>query len=53
MYIYIVNMHAQNFQEPTEIQFWTKYQLKQEATQKCGKKKNCSHYIPTLESTHD
>ena len=50
--MYIVNMHAQNFHEPKEIQFWKKYQINQEVTQKCSKKKNCPHYIPILESTH-
>ena len=38
-------MYAQDFQEPNEIQFWTKHQLNQESTHKCDKKKNCPNYI--------
>ena len=39
--MHIVNMRAQYFQEPNEIQFGQEHQLNQESTHKCDEKKKC------------
>ena len=45
IYIYWVNMHAQDFHEPREDIIWTKTPSKPRSTQKCNTIKGFPNYI--------